>query len=482
MSRRGFAAGLLTQKDTDGQALPPPQDVETLSAVNFFDGFGDWTTPGTEDPAAGSWTRANSRTGLTGSIGPAGGAFPVTLVATEGQFFGFNESSGPFAGTFWSLESPAFDASLGLIALTFQVFMRFGVGGALNDGTLRVQGWNGTAWSNIGASIVGSQQTNSTDPFLPSDGFDDYDSGGFSNSDFRFRFLLERGSDPDTFNYDCALDNLEVVGPIGPGSPGTPPGSGGDPNGIIKQLSGEDGVDAYSSLGLNLNYPNPEQAHNRANISSPAARVFAGSRSLQTELRPGDPKANVDPSGTSKRRAEVSWRPFRYAGGVEGWFGAAFYLPSDPMAAVRGCTIFQLHNDPDAGEMLQVSVFAGQLQFVSDGPSTNFILPGGNINLASAGLLDQWVRIRCNFLPSTTGSGFIKIWLKDDVEASPRIDYSGPTKPSGSNGPYFKHGGYFWGAGNDPVKEALVLHDNLRIGDQTSDFASVDPNTFVRND
>lgn len=460
--------------------VPPPDPLEELSNVNFFDGFSDWTTPGSEQPET-AWSRADARLNenpaLTGSTGPNGGAFPVTLLATEGQFYGYTESSS-VAGP-WSLESPEFDASVGELELTFNSYHNYGQGN-LTDGTLIVQGWNGSAWSQIGPSIVGSVQTDRSSAYSSSSDFGTYNSAGFSNPDFRFRFLFTKGvgdgSFPD-FNYDCALDNIAVVGP--PDAQVNPPTPSPSP-GVFLSLSGEDGVDSYGSKGLALNYPNPEQAHNRVNNTTNPL-PFAGSRSLKTEVRKSDNPSFVDTgSASGKRRAEVSGRQGAglFDNGVEGWVGFALYLPSNPMSNIRGCTVAQLHTFTE--EMLQMSVFGGNLQLVSDGPSTNQILPGGNVSLAGRNLLDRWFKVRINFLPSTGSNGFIKIWLDADAEGSPTVDYSGRTGP---RGPYFKKGTYWWNAANDGTNSAaIVLHDNIRLADETGTFAGVDPATFVRND
>lgn len=473
-----------------GTSGPPSQEVEELSSVNFFSGFGDWTTPGDHALGVGAWSRSDTRVGLSQATGPAGGAFPVTLIATQSQFYGYCETSPASPSTF-SLQSPTFDASAGTLSLVFPLFLRFGVNGIIQDGTLQVFGWNGSAWSQIGASIIGSKQQNQTDAYLPSTNFDDYDSEGFNNPDFHFGILFTRGADPDFFNYDAAVDNLQVFGPPGALVDAPPPPPSPGVNGIFAEISGADGVNAYESLGFNLNYPGPEQPHNRTN-NTVNPLPFAGSRSLRTEVRKSDPKSFVDSAASGKKRAEKSGRPGAglFADGVEGWLGFALYLPSNEMADIRGCSVAQLHTFTE--EMLQVSLFGGKMQLVSDGPSKNKILfnngdptnTDGNVDMVGRNLLDRWFRFRVNFLPSTIssgpGAGFIKIWIDDDVEASPTIDYVGRTGP---RGPYGKWGLYWWNAASDfTTSVAVALHDNIRFGNEDSDFASVDPFNFVRSD
>lgn len=242
---------------------------------------------------------------------------------------------------------------------------------------------------------------------------------------------------------------------------------------------GDNGVDDWS---LNLNFSEPEQAHSRANVSSNPA-PFAGSRSLQTEIRSGDPQWSVDvPTGSKKRRNEYSWRPERFAAGSsgtnipEGWYGGAFYLPSDPMDDIRGCAIFQLHNSPDPGVMWNIYLFGGNLISGID-------FPGGNfqqlLSTPVAPFLDQWNRMVVNFKPSTGSNGFIRLFLNETQVYS----FNGPNKSGGVLGPYAKHGLYFWGYDKqEPTLRARAIHDNLTIADQNGNFDLVDPRTFPRTD
>lgn len=45
-----------------------------------------------------------------------------------------------------------------------------------------------------------------------------------------------------------------------------------------------------------------------------------------------------------------------------------------------------------------------------------------------------------NFRPSIGKDSFIKIWLNDELAMA----YADPTRENGSEGPYVKHGNYFW--------------------------------------
>lgn len=267
--------------EPDPDPDPNPPTGEVLDTRQFFDGVAPWSTPGQNEPT-NNWTIANAPT-PSANTGPAGGS-AADRVPTNGNSFIYTESSDTNENS-WSLESPQLDASLGLCSITFDLFMRFGVGGVLTDGTLLIQGWNGSAWSQIGDAITGSQQTNLTDNWIDSLTIDEYDSTGFSNDDFRFRFLFTRGAG-DVFNYDCCIDRLVIYGPEG----ALIEDGGGDivnRVGIFAQFRGEDAFGPISGL-FNTNFPEPEHSHSQVNITSPASRVFAGTQSRQIEIRPGD--------------------------------------------------------------------------------------------------------------------------------------------------------------------------------------------------
>ena len=166
-----------------------------------------WKTPGA-GAAATAWSHSENGTG-TPSAGPDGGADPATRAVSQGNGYAFTEASdsdGP-----WTMDSPAFDASSGRLELTFDLHLRFGDEGRIDDGVLAVQGWNGAAWKPIGAKIRGSKQSRATDPYKPSKDFGTYDSRGFDNDDFKFRLVFTKGSSAFPANYDCAVDNLSIL-------------------------------------------------------------------------------------------------------------------------------------------------------------------------------------------------------------------------------------------------------------------------------
>ncbi len=236
----------------------------------------------------------------------------------------------------------------------------------------------------------------------------------------------------------------------------------GASEGIAHEFRGEDGVDSWSGP---LNFPEPEKPYNRINVASPKSFVPYGKASIKVEIKPGDPQWSNDRGKGPKRRAEFSWNDWKFEGGKEGWIGAAFYLPTDPMADNSGTAIFQLHNFPEEGVLWNLFTWDGRLR------STNEPL-GDLMDLDITPYLDKWTRMVVHFKPSTGDDGFIRMWLDDRLVISRR----GETKPSGSEGPYFKHGLYFWGYEKfDPQRRAVAYFDNLRIGDETSSYLSVNP-------
>ncbi len=236
----------------------------------------------------------------------------------------------------------------------------------------------------------------------------------------------------------------------------------GPTRGVVHQFRGEDSFNSWTGT---LNFPTPTRSHNWASVNSPKSLVPYGNASMKVEIKSGDPQWETDIGHGPKRRAEFSWRKWRFEGNKEGWAGGAFYLPSNPMASNRGTAIFQLLNDPDQGVMWNLYTWDGRLR------STNEPL-GDLIDIDLSPYLDRWTRMTVNFKPSTGDDGFIKMWLNDKLV----LDMKGRTKPSGSNGPYFKHGTYFWGyERHDSNKHAVAYYDNLRIGDEASNYASVNP-------
>ncbi|MDH3661925.1 MAG: hypothetical protein OEU92_18165 [Alphaproteobacteria bacterium] len=184
--------------------MPPTVELNAESFQSSPDQW-SWSTPGAHDRKM-AWTPRVGPTPTT-AAGPSGGANPSTRAVEASNGYVHTEASdttGP-----WSLESPTFDASAGRLTLTFDLHMRFGSVGGIDDGTLQVQGWNGSSWQDIGAEITGSQQRAADDDYIAAGPFD---SSTFNNADFKFRLLASKGAGAPP-NYDFAVDNAVITGP-----------------------------------------------------------------------------------------------------------------------------------------------------------------------------------------------------------------------------------------------------------------------------
>lgn len=247
--------------------------------------------------------------------------------------------------------------------------------------------------------------------------------------------------------------------------PGEPPKPR---TGILHQFSGRDNADKWTGP---VNFPDPERGHNRKTTEPPVKFLKGRDASIKVEIKPGDPQWSKDLGKGPKRRAEFSWNKdeWRFANGEEGWVGAAFYLPKDPMGKVNGVSISQLHNHPDKGVLWNLFLYGGRLR------SNNTRSSEEKTELLDVDVepyLDQWVRMVVHFKPSTGEDGFIKMWLNDKTVT----DMKGANKHSGEQGPYFKNGLYFWGYEKfDKTKHALAYFDSLSIGNKHSNYQSVDP-------
>lgn len=206
------AGGVVARVDTPtggGGTDVPPSTITTLNTEDFQADTGAWNTPGVNEPED-AWTRIDGGGTPSSSSGPTGGSNPDTRDTQADNGYIYTEASIQEDGP-WSLESPVLDASVGTLTLTFDLHMYFA---EINDGTLKVQGWNGTAWSDIGSPIIGSKQDSNGQAWRPSTDFGTFNNAGFSNTDFRFRFLADRGSGRFV-SYDFAIDNIEITGEAG---------------------------------------------------------------------------------------------------------------------------------------------------------------------------------------------------------------------------------------------------------------------------
>ena len=247
------------------------------------------------------------------------------------------------------------------------------------------------------------------------------------------------------------------------------PGSRPLPGGVKHQFSSIDGINGWTGK-TNWSLPLPIDA---VRSSGPNPHfMFRDRPSLVTQINAGDPQWDRDVvRNVSARRVEYSWSNWRFPMDREGWAGAAFLLPRSMMQNT-GTSIFQLHNYPQRGVMWNLHVANGRLISDSKEFGFEFNRPMDDYDQ----YLDRFVRMVLHFRPSVDDDGFIRMWLDDERV----LDYSGPTRLTGGEGPYFKHGLYFWGYGRfgDQAGAAMVYHDNLRIADYRGNYDLVDPGSW----
>lgn len=208
------------------------------------------------------------------------------------------------------------------------------------------------------------------------------------------------------------------------------------------------------------NFPTPEQPHSRYRAT------IGGRDCVAFEIKKGDPQWSVDAkTGQPKRRAEFQWNAdgWRFPYQQDCWAGGLFYLPSDPMASARGVSIFQLHNYPESQVMAKLLVWDGTIKATTiiDRSDKKNGSPEWFVGKVSD-YADRWVPFAFNFRASTSGDGYVRLYLDGDLVG--RLD--GPNKPDGKMGPYFKNGLYFWGYDRwgESDGRAKVCFDQLRIG------------------
>ena len=188
-------------------------DIVTLVEERFDSDFGTLSTPGSDEPEE-AWSLISVAT-PSGTTGPGGGSNPATRAVQVGNQYAYTEGTPAGGGVGpqrqFTMETPDLDAGEGLITLLFDLHMRYGSEGGITDGELFIEGWNGSAWSTISNTVQGSQQLTATTPYRPSTDFGTYDSTGFANADFKFRWRLVTG--PTSNNFDTAVDNVIITGP-----------------------------------------------------------------------------------------------------------------------------------------------------------------------------------------------------------------------------------------------------------------------------
>ena len=133
------------------------------------------------------WTPIDSAT-PSSDTGPAG--------PYNGTMYAYTEASGSNGGDVAELISPVFDfSSLSVPQLTFYYYM-YGA----DIGTLSVDTYDGTSWTNDVWTLTGQQQTSDSDPWLEATVF-------LTNNVTQVRFRAIRGGD---YQADIAIDDISI--------------------------------------------------------------------------------------------------------------------------------------------------------------------------------------------------------------------------------------------------------------------------------
>ncbi len=141
---------------------------------------------GSTDPPY-RWNPTDSAT-PSSNTGPAG--------PRSGSIYAYTEASGSSAGDVAELTSPIFDlSSLTAPQLTFYYFMY-----GSDIGSLSVDTYDGTTWTNDVWAMSGEQQTSDSDPWLEANVY-------FANNVTQIRFRAIRGSG---FHGDIAIDDIVI--------------------------------------------------------------------------------------------------------------------------------------------------------------------------------------------------------------------------------------------------------------------------------
>jgi hypothetical protein len=185
------------------------------------------------------------------------------------------------------------------------------------------------------------------------------------------------------------------------------------------------------------------------------------------------------PSGSN--RAEFAGN--RVAVGKTYWYGWSFMHPSSPSIPSEGHTILSqwfvgnrpASDWPCGGAGHKVSARDGELVF-----NLQYSTSGGSaitcktFNLATFDQIkDKWVDIVVNAKWTANTDGFVKLWIRiggDSGTWVQKINYTGRSQASGSDGPYFKYGAY-----TDKNGPRVVYTDEYRLHGSSSGFDDVAP-------
>ena len=239
-------------------------------------------------------------------------------------------------------------------------------------------------------------------------------------------------------------------------------------------------------------YPSLCCAHSAQVVTSPT-RV--GNRSVRIEARSNDEGLIYGTFQDPARRAEFEDSGFATPIGGEAWFGFSIYVHpswSDTTDDPNGTIIFQVHGQTDEGEPSRPPPFRIQIKpndiihmkiLYDDDPITTLPLPSSKryeFDLANPMVRGEWIDWVVHQQYSFT-SGLTEVWRRDSSTSnvwSKVVDETRPNSYNDQRDYSVKWGVYkAWWTNNEPTppENLIAYYDEIRIGDENSSFAEVEP-------
>ena len=245
----------------------------------------------------------------------------------------------------------------------------------------------------------------------------------------------------------------------------------GERSGIIFEDDFEAGLDVTSTWNLSVS--------------------ASGAGNGQTEVRDGSLcyKATLTRIDANSYRDEIRNNLLWIKSGEERWIGFWMYFPSGYSADNVDEILFQLHGKPDAGEdwrspPLALGTENGQFKVWVRADSKAITPPPGTpdrytvddvyYNLGAVPQ-DAWVKVVLHTVYDYADSnGVVELWI-DDAKV---LDHRSGVGFNDVSGGYLKFGIYKWPWkwGTSNVNSRTVYYDDIRVGDERSDYFSVAPN------
>lgn len=237
--------------------------------------------------------------------------------------------------------------------------------------------------------------------------------------------------------------------------------SGGPPPPVRTGLIFESKFEGVSYGGLtipvDIGSPWDNQQHCCGYSVSAAPIAQFGTGAVQFDLRSGDPPVSGAP------RSEITG-PGEGATNFEHWYGAAFYpvtLGGNDLSVIQWHQNIAVSIPPMS---LWISGGSWVMVHTADGVGVNNIY-----SLIGPVTFNQWTSFVFHIRWSNTASGLLEVFQNGALVLS----FSGIT--GYINGNYMKVGVYQWDG--VPFQQILYI-DEVRIGDVTSNFISVNPGNY----